>query len=444
LLDNLATLHCHGVPVDWTVLQPDGRLVDLPARQWQHRRYWVEGDASAVGLQQHDVESHTLLGPHTAVQGTSPSMLWRTYLDFANRPYPGLHAVLGAEVIPAAVVLTTFLAGAEDASLRDVSLRVPIGVTTARELQVVRQDGVLHLSSRLTTQQDDQAWLTHAAAEIAGKRFDPYRVTLAALHEEYPQLLPPECVTDLLTAIGVVGIGFPWRVEEARRCPDGFLARVSSDPDATMGRNTWASLLDAALSVAPMVFPGDPLLRMPGRLREAAVDGPAPGTALIAVRLIEGSGESVEVDIEILTPDGTSVGRLTGVRFGAVERELVVDLGPDDDTTTDEPAWQSLTGAELRDHLVTAVRDIAAGEIRIVADELDPRRPLAELGVDSLMTVAIRLRLERRFATAVPSTLLWNRPTVAAIAEYLFEQLDTATPAPAQPPAPPAPAPVMG
>ena len=51
------------------------------------------------------------------------------------------------------------------------------------------------------------------------------------------------------------------------------------------------------------------------------------------------------------------------------------------------------------------------------------RAPLTALGLDSVMTVAIRRALEKRFRMPLPATLLWNRPTVTSIADYLGERL---------------------
>jgi 6-methylsalicylic acid synthase len=48
------------------------------------------------------------------------------------------------------------------------------------------------------------------------------------------------------------------------------------------------------------------------------------------------------------------------------------------------------------------------------------------MGVDSVMTVALRRRLERLYRLTLPATLLWNQPTVAAIAQYLADRLVSA------------------
>src|SRR4029078_9843706 len=125
----LAALHCLGVPLDWSAFYPDRELADLPTTAWQHRRYWAEADpAATLGQLSHDVDSHTVLGQHTLVQGSSPVSLWQTRIDPDSRPHPGGHQVLNADILPAAVVLTSFLAAGGPA-LCEVSLRVPVALT---------------------------------------------------------------------------------------------------------------------------------------------------------------------------------------------------------------------------------------------------------------------------------------------------------------------------
>ncbi|MEW5629837.1 acyl carrier protein, partial [Streptomyces hydrogenans] len=85
--------------------------------------------------------------------------------------------------------------------------------------------------------------------------------------------------------------------------------------------------------------------------------------------------------------------------------------------------WTRYAPGELLALLVDEVRREVAGEIKLAPEELELQRPLLEMGLDSVMTVAVRRRLERLFGLTLPATLLWNRPTVQAIAEYLVECL---------------------
>lgn len=55
--------------------------------------------------------------------------------------------------------------------------------------------------------------------------------------------------------------------------------------------------------------------------------------------------------------------------------------------------------------------------------DLHPRRPLLEQGLDSVMTVTIRKKLEKRFGHKLQATVFWQQPTVVAIADHLTELL---------------------
>src|SRR5262249_8929571 len=215
-------------------------------------------------------------------------------------------------------------AAAGSGALPEVVLRVPVALGTPRDVQVVRQEGALRLSSRLADQAGDQSWLTHSLARVAdpdGGRPEP--VPPSGLAE----VLDPDCVMDRLRTIGVVGIGFPWQAREGLRSGEPLLVRVAADPDPLMGARAGGSPVDAGaagslfaagLSAAPIVFPGPPRLRMPGRLREVAVYGGPPPEALVSVRLVDvqwagGQADDAEVDVTIADPDGAVLARLSGV-----------------------------------------------------------------------------------------------------------------------------------
>ncbi|MBV9822757.1 MAG: acyltransferase domain-containing protein [Actinobacteria bacterium] len=425
LLQSLAALHCLGVPLDWSAFYPERELAELPTTAWQHRRYWVEsGPGPVAGQLSHDVDSHTVLGQHTLVQGSSPISLWQTRIDRDSRPYPGGHQVLQTEILPAAVVLTSFLAAGGPA-LSEVALRVPVALTSSRDLQVVRQDGALRLNSRLAAQASDQSWLTHSSAEVAKLAEPSGAGGIGPLSDA--ESLDPGCVMDRLHAIGVVGIGFPWRVVEVRRSPELLQARIVADPEQEMPTATWGSLFDGGLSAAPVLFPGEPRLRMPSRLREITVYGEPPAEALVEVRLVEVQwdgelAEDIEVDVRLAAPDGAVLAELLGARFGIVQQAAL----PEPDSTLSDALdeeWQQLADAELADYVDAAVRSVVATELRADPAELDVHRPLTEMGVDSLLSESIRQQLTRQFRLPLPSSLLWDRPSVAAVAEYLAEQL---------------------
>ncbi|WP_407937929.1 beta-ketoacyl reductase [Mycobacterium interjectum] len=100
---------------------------------------------------------------------------------------------------------------------------------------------------------------------------------------------------------------------------------------------------------------------------------------------------------------------------------IVDDLLQDARDTAPIPArdWSHLSSAMVREELETGLRDIVARELRIPEPDLENDRPLAELGLNSLMAMAIRRAAETLVGVELSATMLFNHPTVASLTEYL-------------------------
>jgi acyl carrier protein len=83
----------------------------------------------------------------------------------------------------------------------------------------------------------------------------------------------------------------------------------------------------------------------------------------------------------------------------------------------------------LREHLTARVARI----LRLEPARIDAEAPLKSLGLDSLMTLELRNRLEHDCGLHLSATLVWNYPTIAALAGHIAELLglgsDPASPA---------------
>jgi myxalamid-type polyketide synthase MxaE and MxaD len=73
--------------------------------------------------------------------------------------------------------------------------------------------------------------------------------------------------------------------------------------------------------------------------------------------------------------------------------------------------------------LETYVGEQAANVLRLAASDLDPRVPLRELGLDSMMAVQLRNRLEGGLGLVLATTLLWRSATVEALTGHLAGML---------------------
>jgi 6-methylsalicylic acid synthase len=85
--------------------------------------------------------------------------------------------------------------------------------------------------------------------------------------------------------------------------------------------------------------------------------------------------------------------------------------------------FAALPPQERHDRIAAEVAAQIGAVVHLAAGELDMRRPLSHLGLDSVMSLAIRVNLEKRFGLDLPATLLWSRPTGDAVAQFLVDAL---------------------
>ena len=78
---------------------------------------------------------------------------------------------------------------------------------------------------------------------------------------------------------------------------------------------------------------------------------------------------------------------------------------------------------DRRELLLTHVRDEAARVLGHDPSRLDVRQGLFDMGLDSLMSVELKSRLERSANHKLPMTLTFNYPTAEAIADFLLQEL---------------------
>jgi myxalamid-type polyketide synthase MxaE and MxaD len=76
-------------------------------------------------------------------------------------------------------------------------------------------------------------------------------------------------------------------------------------------------------------------------------------------------------------------------------------------------------GRRRRALLEAHLRDRVAQVLRLAPIRVDVNKPLRALGLDSLMGLEMRNRLEADLGLKLPATLVWNHPTVTALVPHL-------------------------
>ena len=80
-----------------------------------------------------------------------------------------------------------------------------------------------------------------------------------------------------------------------------------------------------------------------------------------------------------------------------------------------------------RDLLVEFLKQKVSQVLRIAVDKLDVDAPLTSLGMDSLMGLELRNRIEAALGTRLPATALWTYPTVRSFGAHLLGVLGFAS-----------------
>ncbi|MDP0398897.1 type I polyketide synthase [Tsukamurella strandjordii] len=92
------------------------------------------------------------------------------------------------------------------------------------------------------------------------------------------------------------------------------------------------------------------------------------------------------------------------------------------------PVWSQMSPSDALASIESGLRDIVARELRMSPAELTADRPFAEIGLNSVMAMSIRRDAETLVGTELSVTMLWNHPTLGALARHLAERVGASPP----------------
>ncbi|MEU4253206.1 type I polyketide synthase [Amycolatopsis sp. NPDC026612] len=293
----LATLHVHGIPVDWTPFFPGGRRIDLPAYAFQRERFWprsgtARGDAGSLGLGALD---HPLLGAAVSLAGHD-GVVFTGRLSSDTQPWLAGHALGGAVLVPGTALLELAVRAGDQVGcdvVDELTLEAPLALPTRGgvvvQVFVGPADGAgrreLTLYSRpddgATPGQDTDTWTRHASGLLATGA--PEAVELTEWPPPGAEQVPTDGLYDQLAALGFTygpafhGLGRVWHrggdTFAEVTLPEEFRAEA-----ATFGLHP--ALLDAALHPLGLAGPAGAAPATADAVGPAAA--PAPTAAALA------------------------------------------------------------------------------------------------------------------------------------------------------------------
>ena len=127
LRDFVVDLHSAGAAVDFSVLNPGGRLVDVPLPTWTHRRLWVSsGSQESPSHGGSTIAVHPLLGQHVHLHEEPERHVWQADVGTDGQPWLAHHQIRNVAVLPGAAYCEMALAAArtvlgDESEVHDIS-----------------------------------------------------------------------------------------------------------------------------------------------------------------------------------------------------------------------------------------------------------------------------------------------------------------------------------
>ena len=99
------------------------------------------------------------------------------------------------------------------------------------------------------------------------------------------------------------------------------------------------------------------------------------------------------------------------------------DVPAASDALAISPAWSEMPAEDVLRELEAGLRAILARELQLPEAELALDRPFAEFGLNSVMAMSVRRDTELFVGIELSATMLFNYPTIVALAEHLAKKL---------------------
>ncbi|MFI5908335.1 type I polyketide synthase [Dactylosporangium sp. NPDC051541] len=467
LMAAVARAHVTGWSPDWTKVFGNAAVVELPTYPFQRQRYWIEpttaaSDPGAFGLR---ATEHPLLGAAVPVAGGDGVLLTGRVAP-RNHPWLAEHVVHGVAYIPGTVLVDLAVRAGDEVGcdrieelIVEASLPTPADGPLELQAAVGPADTAGARTVALFSRAGGGTWTRHARGTLTrGPAHDPG--TLAQWPPAGAEPLPVDELYERWAEVGFAygpafrGLRAAWKSGGAVYAEVEVPAQPGDD-----GFGLRPALLDAALhplalgalpgldgDLLPFAWSGF-TLHAAGATRLRVRLRPAGRPGAVALLLTDPTGAPVaSADALVLRPTGAPAPAAETTRTGSgaaapARRRAAATAAPAGDAETGDGLGgrlAALTDADGLRLLTDLVRAQTAGVLGYAdPGEVDADQPFKNLGVNSLTAVELRNALTEATGLRLPATLVFDRPTPAAVAEHLrAELLGAPDGGPAEVPAP--------
>ena len=329
----VADLHTAGAAVDFSVLYPNGRLVDAPLPTWTHRRLlFSRGGQESPTHGGCIVSVHPLLGAHVRLVEEPERHVWQAEVGTAAQPWLGDHRIRNVAVLPGAAYCEMALAAAravlgEASEVRDIRFEQALLMdeqTTVGASAALSSPGVVDFTVE-TNQGGEQARQATAVLHAAEEEQPPAQ-DMSALLAAHPRREDGAEVRKRLDQRGVqYGPAFTGlaAAHTGEGATDTVLVEVALPGQIRSQQDAYAihpALLDACFqSVAahPEVQAlGEDVLALPLGIRRLRSYGATRSARYCYTRVTKADTAGVEADLDVLDEHGAVLLAVQGLRLG--------------------------------------------------------------------------------------------------------------------------------
>lgn len=415
-----------------------------------------------------------LLGELVAPESES-ERVHQVRLETGSHPWLQHHLLEGEMVLPMAFLIEMVRLASEstfgperESTLTDVRVDAPLivdasdGVTvqTVINLDGLQVDDTVQVDETVQVKETVQAkvranqgkvWTRHLSARIllgsdSGPGPVPQPATTAdsnnnssAAHADAHANIDASVETsgdEYYRSLADIGLsmGPTFRlIQSVRRGRDRVEAGIVG-PEEPGGYRFHPAVLDACLHTLGLAVAGTGALQdtrretyLPVSIARWSVFGASRGRLTAFGTIRAGSAENPVGDLRLLDDKQRCVAELEGVRFARTSWTALGRRGGAGEGAAD--LLEQLKQADFRDRtqiledgLKSAVRQVLDLD---ASEPVDVERGLSDLGMDSVQALELSMRVGELLALDLPATLVFEHPTISALAEHLRESLQS-------------------